>query len=339
MSSSSRYFFGSLTRIAPFQHEPFEVQEIDRSQWATGDYVVAEVLSRSRDLGRVELPNGRHAEVQEGDLVVGAWGHRSATLEAVGSWTAIGEDGRFQGLTSAGLFGKATSTSRLLPPLVTLGYRGHVTVDGRPRRMADYVAPAPAVELTAPVVLIIGTSMTSGKTTAGKILIHMLVEQGVRVAGVKLTGAGRYRDILSMDDAGAAAIFDFVDVGLPSTVCPEEEFKPLQEQLLARVAAAEPDVVVVEAGASPLEPYNGAAAVERLSPLVRCTVLCAADPYAAFGVREAFPVPTDLVSGLATSTSAAIDLVGKLTGLPAINVLDRASHPELRRFLLDRLQL
>ena len=34
------------------------------------------------------------------------------------------------------------------------------------------------------------------------------------VIGTKLTGAGRYRDILAMRDAGADYIFDFVDAGL-----------------------------------------------------------------------------------------------------------------------------
>ena len=45
------------------------------------------------------------------------------------------------------------------------------------------------------------------------------------VIGTKLTGAGRYRDILAMQDAGADYIFDFVDAGLPSTVVSEREYR------------------------------------------------------------------------------------------------------------------
>lgn len=328
-----RYVFGSLTRIAALEDGAFDVSPVERDAWATGDYVVAEVTAARGPLARIELVTGRHAEVQDGDLVVGALGERAATLEAVGSWRDIGDDLSLHCLTRAGLFGRATSISRLLPPLLELSYRGHVVTDGEKSTMSDFVQRTPAVELEAPVVLIIGTSMSSGKTTAAKVLIRLLKEGGRRVVGVKLTGAGRYRDILSMADAGADAVFDFVDVGLPSTVCPEPDFRRRQEKLLARVAAAEPDVVVVEAGASPLEPYNGAAAVERLGPLVRCTMLCAADPYSALGVMRAFPVATDLISGLAVSTSAGAKLVGKLTGLPSVNVLDRHAWPALKTFV------
>ena len=49
-------------------------------------------------------------------------------------------------------------------------------------------------------------------------------------------------------------------------------------------------MVVAEAGASPLEPYNGDAAVQLLGDRGRCTVLCASDPYAVVGVTGAFDV-------------------------------------------------
>ena len=60
-----------------------------------------------------------------------------------------------------------------------------------------------------------------------------------------------------MRDAGADAVLDFVDVGLPTTVCPAADFKPALRTLLSMISGEEPDVVVAEAGASPLEPYNG----------------------------------------------------------------------------------
>ena len=45
---------------------------------------------------------------------------------------------------------------------------------------------------------------------------------------------------------------------------------------------------VVEVGASPLEPYNGAVAVEAIRDAIDFTVLCASDPYAVLGVETAF---------------------------------------------------
>ncbi len=135
---------------------------------------------------------------------------------------------------------------------------------------------------------------------------------------------GRYRDTLAMREAGAAYIADFVDAGLPSTVVPSDVFEPALRLLCSKLAAAEADVVVAEAGASPLEPYNGEVALRLLAGKVRLIVLCASDPYAVVGVMSAFERRPDLVAGRATSTSAAIDLIEKLVSVPAINVFDPA---------------
>jgi hypothetical protein len=105
------------------------------------------------------------------------------------------------------------------------------------------------------------------------------------------------------------------------------------------MGAVEADVVVAEVGASPLEPYNGAAAIEEVGPNVRCTVLSASDPYAVTGVFTAFDNRPDLVTGLATSTRAGIELVEKLCSIEAMNVLDRSSLPRLRSILDKRLDL
>ncbi|MBT8099332.1 MAG: hypothetical protein KJO82_06260, partial [Gammaproteobacteria bacterium] len=176
-------------------------------------------------------------------------------------------------------------------------------------------------------------SMSAGKTTPGRLVVHEFQSSGKSVVGMKLTGAGRYRDILSFRDAGATAVYDFVDAGLPSTVVPEADFRKAIRPLLYQAASHEPDIAVVEAGASPLEPYNGMAAIDELGDNLFCTILCASDPYAVVGVEKAFGLRPDLVSGPAASTSAAIDLVRKLSGVEAINVMKPGCLPLLREVL------
>lgn len=333
---NKRYFFGSLCRIADLAEQPFHVVPLDRADWATGDYVVGEVAEIPS--GRVvELTSGRMIEVAEGDLVVGAFGVRHATLEATGRWAAIEKDGRMHLLTAAGLLGRCTSLSSVLQPLPALYYRGHAVRHDRKLSMADFVRGVPDRSFDTSTILIVGSSMSAGKTTAARILIRQLKKLGLKVVGAKATGAGRYRDILTMHDAGADAIFDFVDVGLPSTVCAEDEYRQALEGLLSRIAGADADVAVVEVGASPLEPYNGAVAVAALEDHVRLTLLCASDPYAVVGVVEAYGLRPDLVTGIATNTEAGIELVGRLTGLPALNVRNKADLPELMRLLGTRL--
>ncbi|MEN8234275.1 MAG: hypothetical protein ABFR89_05065 [Actinomycetota bacterium] len=310
----SKYFFSSLTRISDLAEEGFEVEPRGRDEWATGDYVVGEVFGRAGEFSRVELRSGRMIEVVEGDLVVGAWGSRRATLEAVGDWTDIREDGVFNAMTAAGLFGRVTSLAPLMPPLMRLSYVGHVNRVGRKLTMDDFIPPIPEVGYDVPTLLIIGTSMSAGKTTAAKRIIRHLKGIGLRIVGTKLTGAGRYRDVLAMWDAGADDIYDFVDVGLPSTITDPEDYRLRLRKLLALIAARRPDVVVAEAGASPLEPYNGEAVLEELGDNVKCTVLCASDPYAVSGVITGFGFEPDVVAGIATNTTASVELVQRLTG-------------------------
>lgn len=327
----------SMTRISDLDRYPYDVARLPKDEWDTGDYVVGEVRASSRRNSLIELASGRMINAMPGDHVVGAFGNRAATLEGVGSWAEI-RNGRMNAMTGAGLFGAITSLSAMIPRTVDLRYLGHVVRHGKKVCMSEFAIHVKEGRFDVPTILLVGTSMSAGKTTTGRLVVHELEKMGKNVIGAKLTGAGRYRDVLSFRDAGASAIFDFVDAGLPSTVVPEPVFRDSIRPLLYKIASLEPDVLVAEAGASPLEPYNGAVAIEELGDNVCCTILCASDPYSVVGVEKAFGLKPDLVAGPAASTSAAIDLVYKLSGVQAINVLDTACVPVLRRTLEHALK-
>jgi hypothetical protein len=287
------YFFSSVTRNSDLWLTPFKTLMLDRSDWNTGDFVVGRTTGKRNRLYECETKTGRMADMVRGDLLIGALGERAATLEGVGDWRAVAENLELEALTSAGLLGRATSISPMLPDLMRLEYLGHVTRDGNKVGMMDFVVPVKPM------------------------------------------------DILKFGDAGASAVFDFVDAGLPSTVCPESTFRQALELLLSKVAACNADVLVAEAGASPLEPYNGATVVDYLGDLTRFTVLCASDPYAVLGVQTAYGahMTADLVSGPAANTTAATRLVRELSGHRALNLLDRNTYPELVALLKKALSL
>ena len=335
----TRPFLTSVTRIADFTDNDYTIAPLQREHWDTGDYVAARVLDTRGHLSSLELPGGRMIEVMEGDLVIGAFGTRTATLEAVGDWRAIDESGRFSALTAAGLFGRVTSLSPFLSSPMPLQYEGHVLRDDKKVTMRGCLPQIEIVDFDIPVVLIVGTSMSSGKTMSGRVIVHLLSQMGLKVVGAKLTGAARYRDMLSFRDAGASAVYDFVDAGLPSSAVDEDLYREALPYLLSLIAREQPDVVVAEAGASPLEPYNGSIAKEMIRDCVRFKLLCAQDPYAVVGVQQAFQRAPDLVAGGAANTDAAIALVKRLSDLPALNLMEPASRVELGRLLAGALKL
>lgn len=334
---SKRYFYTSMTRISDLNTDSFEVKPLSKQQWATGDYVVGEICLPPGQSGFVELSTGRMADVLTGDQVIGALGVRCATLEAVGSWQDIGEDGRMEALTEGGLFGKATSVSFLLDNLPPMIYQGHIWRNHEKVTMKDFIQPSSTFSYSIPTLIMIGTSMSSGKTTTARIIIRGLKKAGFKVIGAKLAGAGQYHDILAMYDAGADEIFDFVDIGLPSTIMSPEAYRLSVRQLLSRIASSQPDIVVAEIGASPFEPYNGKIALEELKHQIFFTVLCASDPYAAVGATQSFELQPNVISGIVTDTTAGIELVEKVTGIKAISLSQPHSQEHLSEIIQNAL--
>ena len=334
----NRTIIGSLARIADFENVPYDINMTEHSSWGNGDYVLGEITGPANELYTIETCTGEIVPVHAGDEVIGALGRRAGTLQGVGDYLSV-KNGQLDTLTSAGLFGAYTSLSKLLSKPISLSYRGHIVRQGRKVQMSDFAVRSKTRKFTVPTILIIGSSMSAGKTVTGTLACKILAASGLKVTGTKLTGAGRYRDILSFQRAGASEIYDFVDAGLPSTIVPADEFRTAIRPLLSLIDEHQPDVMVAEAGASPLEPYNGAAIMDELGDAIRCVILAAFDPYAVVGVQQAFGLTPDLVTGLATSTTAAIALVDKLTGIQGINVLDPASFPAFRDLLAEKLDM
>ncbi|NNF59173.1 MAG: hypothetical protein HKN04_13140 [Rhodothermaceae bacterium] len=322
----------SLTRIASLDQVPFSLRTLAHDDWVSGDYVACKVVSPHGAFRQIELPGGRMIFVERGDVLIGALGRRHATLELTGTFEAVEDDGRMHLLSGGGMMGRVTSVAPAIGAMMDLHYRGHLFVDERKATMERFVPETDPIPFSIPTVLLVGTSMSAGKTTAGRLAVRHLRKQGLVVAGAKLAGAGRYRDVLAFGDAGAAPILDFVDAGLPSTVVPEAEYQRALGWLLARLAAAHPDVAVIEVGASPLEPYNGAAAIEALQDRIAFVMLAASDPYAAHGIIEAYGLRPDLICGRATNTHAGVELAERLCGVPALNL---SETPEALGPLLD----
>ncbi|MGE3626478.1 MAG: hypothetical protein AB7G34_08915 [Hyphomicrobiales bacterium] len=315
-----KLFFTSITRISDLEASPFDVVSMPRARWGEGDYVAADVIGRPGPLYRIELPCGRRTQVQAGDRIIGAFGTRAATHECVGSWRDIGDDGRCHQLTGAGVIGRVTSNSSWVSAPMQLQYAGHVRRRDRNVKLADFVGTPPAAAFAMPVIVVAGSSMSAGKTLTMRAIVTLLKRMGLTVAAAKFTGAAGYKDALSYSDAGADHVLDYVDAGLVSTVCERAVYERALDIMLAKIAATGAGVLVAEIGASPLEPYNGDTAMERLKPHVRLLGLCAGDGYAAYGFCRATGHTPGFVTGQAANTSASAGLVRQLTGLQALDL-------------------
>jgi len=328
-----QFIYTSLTRISDLAEIEFNVEKLDRDQWATGDYIVSKILDPGGNTLNLELTTGRMRGVIGGESIVGALGERYATLEATGTWREVKADLKMHVLTGAGLMGKLTSKSIFLPNMMEVNYTGHAFRNGKKLTMNDFVESGELIPFNTPVILFVGTSMSAGKTTSARIVANLFKVAGYNVVGAKLTGAGRYKDILAIKDVGANAVMDFVDVGLPSSICPADIYRTKLDQLLSRIQHQNADVAIIEIGASPLEPYNGDLAINALRDNIKCIVLCASDPYAVYGLMAAFEIIPDIVTGITSNTLAGVNMVKKLCNVKALNLIDSSTSEELKEVL------
>jgi hypothetical protein len=102
-----------------------------------------------------------------------------------------------------------------------------------------------------------------------------------------------------------------------------------------RIAATGASVAVIEAGASPLELYNGRTLVDMIDEHIVFTILATSDPYAVVGIQQGWQRTFDLVTGPTANTKAGVQLVHELAGLPALDIMDHATHGSVRQRLQD----
>src|SRR6185369_8522558 len=166
-----------------------------------GDVVVVRALTDSATYNMLELPTGRLAKINPGDLLIGVLGRRRALKGFVGDVPATVSTGdQLHLLNMGGVIGCCTGHHSSLGDAIQLEAIGFVSdEEGQIRNIADAaIAPKSSLGESAPLVLIAGTSMNSGKTYAATELIKQATRAGMRVAAAKLTGIACLRDTMNM---------------------------------------------------------------------------------------------------------------------------------------------
>lgn len=331
-------FADKIASVAQHSDLGQELRLSDDIQCDEGVLVAARVLNNKARYNLLELTSGRMATVKQGDIIVGALGHRKALRGYSGRLpTSLSVGDTVQILNIGGVLGLCDSANpdvgapfdcEVLGTVLHFPYLGERI--GVPARVgADPLDEEAGLDtLGVPVIALAGTCMDSGKTAAACAIVSRLRHLGFKVAACKATGVSLRRDILAMEDAGAFATMIFSDFGIVTTTAANGP--PLTRALLTALARETPDVIVIELGDGLMGAY-GVDAILADAPIhdaLTGVVLCANDPVAAWGgtqlLRKQYKIEPLVVTGPATDNAVGIDQIAASLGLPAINALANA---------------
>src|SRR5207244_6056461 len=223
-----------------------------------GDVVVARALTDSATYNVLELPTGRLAKVNPGDVLLGVLGRRRALKGFVGDVPAIVAAGdELHLLNLGGVIGSCSGHHSSLDDAIKVEVIGLVSDDsGRVRNIADVgLSLRETLGSSAPLVVIAGACMNSGKTYAATEIIQQATRAGLRVAAAKLSGIACLRDTLSMADHGAIATASVLDGGWRSTV-DAGDLSSVAKAIVGRLNESAPALIVIELGDGILDGYS-----------------------------------------------------------------------------------
>ncbi len=217
-----------------------------------GDVAVFKVLSIGKHKA-IQGDSGKNSYIFPGDVIMAAFGNRYATNQFEG-YVPTEVMPQYQILGQGGCIGVLKSSHAKLEDvgpteLVLMGF----AVDSSEKIINTHYLKEkplrfnPAKERNYEVILSVGSSMDSGKTTSAAYLCRGLKNAGKKVGFIKLTGTVFSKDKRFVKDCGADVAFDFSNLGFPSTYMYDlPEILDIYETLLQKMEPLNPDYVVVE---------------------------------------------------------------------------------------------
>lgn len=217
-----------------------------------GDVAIFEVLSIGKHKA-IQGASGKNSYIFPGDTIMATFGNRYATNQFEGYVPTQVEE-QYQILGQGGCIGVLKSTHAKFDKigateLKLLGYAVDETggIINTKYLTEKPLAFKPEKKRDYEVILSVGSSMDSGKTTSAAYLCRGISKAGKTVGFIKLTGTVYSRDKRFVKDCGAHTALDFSNLGFPSTyMSPLAEILDIYETLLAKLEEINPDYVVVE---------------------------------------------------------------------------------------------
>ncbi len=231
--------------------EQFQIDEALVSSYTPkmGDVGIFKVLKPNG--GYILNPSGTNCDIFEDDYIMLAFGNRYATSQLEG-YVPESPVSNCQLLGRGGVAGSLKSLSgvnkKVPSELKLVGYATNYYGEVINTIQKEELSLFSPLTINSKVILSIGSTMDSGKTTTAAYLCGGLSKAGYKTAYIKLTGTAFPKDAKFVYDRGADFAIDFTQFGYPSTfLCEKEELLDLYQSLvnIAQDAVA-PDYIVVE---------------------------------------------------------------------------------------------
>lgn len=299
-----------------------------------GYAVVVEALEEKMLYNEVECADGVFRTIQTGDVMVGVLGERQALKGYSGRVPRNVRAGDVLNvLNLGGIIGDCTSELPDLGPALRVKVLGAAMVPNADSANDPWVhariqdgalKPVHSLEASAPLVMMSGTAMDTGKTLAACQIIKGLTDLGYRVAAAKLTGASLMRDTRRMESHGAVATASFTDAGVICSTTADTV--PIAKGIIAHLnRVAEPDVIVLELGAGFIGYYGvDEILVDRQIHLQTAAHVVAASDLAGVWAaeqifRDRYHTSIATITGPVTDNDVGCSYVQNRIGIAAIN--------------------
>ena len=289
-----------------------------------GTIIMVEAQNHEGKMNVLDFAGGRLGKLWYRDKIPAVLGYRKATTEFAGVVpSAVKANDELYLLCESGVVGSISGVFESWGRPMKVKVLGCILdKNGRAMNLKQFkLKDARPVEKSIPLIVFLGTRMDSGKTTMAGKIGHELTLLGKKVAGVKLTGVAFTQDLMKLQDAGVYPVYDFVDMGLPSTCNGNsEEIIKSSLTLLNVLKKAKPDCILAEFRDAVMGDYHVADILQcdDFKSQIRMVILAANDFAGVKGttdVLEGWGINIDLVTGPVANSRVGVDLINKYFSL------------------------
>jgi hypothetical protein len=322
---------GFILPSAAFTVNPRQIkhyQKLDKSPEA-GDLVYGRV-SYIGEHSSLENKEGRIHMISDGSRAVFAYGCRYAP-DAFEGLVPDQNPNEVDLLARSGVIGimrEKNAATKDPTKVEALGYV--LDANGDPLNTRNFPIGLPKSPLNkekkrSKLILHIGTSMNSGKSTSAIATCWALSAMGHEVRASKVTGTASLKEILYMQDAGAESISDFTHLGYPSTyMLDEEALNDIFCNLDAKYAANPQKYWVVEFADGILQRETAMLLRnEYVRSRIHRLIFSATDAFGAIGglrvLQEEFKLTPDAISGRCCASPLMVRELKERSDIPVFN--------------------